>query len=92
MPVQLGTDYPQKDFSFFKTIVENVIGKMWGKMDEMMMNRFIHQLEWVQLACGERLYQQGAPGDCMHILISGRLKVMLQTDTERITLGEVSAG
>lgn len=74
------------------TIVQNVLGKIWGTIDENLIDHFVHQLEWTQLNSGECLYEQHEQGDCMHIIISGRLKVIKQTDQGRITLGEISSG
>ena len=78
--------------AIFHTIVQNVLGKIWGTIDESLIDHFINQLEWTQLQSGDCLYQQNEVGDCMHIIISGRLKVIKQTEKGKITLGEISSG
>ena len=75
-----------------KLMVQNVLGNIWGSLDEPLLDQFMHQLEWSQLACGDCLYQQNDAGDCKHILVSGRLKVIKETEKGMRTLGEISAG
>lgn len=41
-------------------------------------------LEWVSLRSGETLIRQGDPGDCLYVVISGRLRVVLEQDGEEM--------
>ena len=83
---------PTPNHLILNTIVQNVLGKIWGTIDESLIDHFVNQLEWTQLKSGDCLYEQNELGDCMHIIISGRLKVIKKTEKGRITLGEISSG
>ena len=83
---------PTPNHLILNTIVQNVLGKIWGTIDESLIDHFVNQLEWTQLKSGDCLYEQNELGDCMHIIISGRLKVIKKTEKGSITLGEISSG
>ena len=72
--------------------MRNVLSDIWGDIDEDLADMFIHKLEWTKLRHGECLYKAGDKGDCMHILISGRLKAIKEDDASQIVLGEISCG
>ena len=41
----------------------------------------MHQhLQWLELAGGEVLMEQGAPGDSAYLCVSGRLRVYVRND------------
>lgn len=50
------------------------------------------RFRWVRLERGEKLFSQGDPGDALYILVSGRLRVELQTDSGPRVVGEVVPG
>ncbi len=83
---------PTPNHLILNTIVQNVLGKIWGTIDESLIDQFVNQLEWTQLKSGDCLYEQNELGDCMHIIISGRLKVIKNAEKGQITLGEISSG
>lgn len=83
---------PAPNHLILNTIVQNVLGKIWGTIDESLIDQFVNQLEWTQLKSGDCLYEQNEQGDCMHIIISGRLKVIKNSEKGQVTLGEISSG
>lgn len=50
------------------------------------------RFRWVQLERGETLFSQGDPGDALYVLVSGRLRVELETDSGPRVVGEVAPG
>ena len=57
----------------------------------------VHDLEteltWVTLRSGETLIRQGDPGDCLYVVISGRLRIVLERDGAEVrTVREVGRG
>ena len=78
--------------TYLQHIVSDVLSKHWDLPSTSVTEEFLQTLEWERLACGDRLYEQGEHGDCMHILLSGRLKVIRQRGAETTTLGEISSG
>lgn len=67
--------------------------EMFGGLDEAVLRDVEAELEWLLLPGGETLIKQGEPGDCMYILIHGRLHVAVERDggAEDI-VGEVGRG
>ena len=53
-----------------------IFPKLFGKLDETAYAHIEKNIEWVHLKRGEILCQQGDPGDCIYIIISGRLRAI----------------
>ena len=53
--------------------LQRVLKDMLGELDDSTLSRIEGDLEWVELRSGETLFHQGDPGDCMYIVVSGRL-------------------
>ncbi|MGH6628640.1 MAG: cyclic nucleotide-binding domain-containing protein, partial [Burkholderiales bacterium] len=53
--------------------LQSVLKDMLGELDDSTLRRIEGDLEWVELRSGEALFRQGDPGDCMYIVVSGRL-------------------
>ncbi len=51
-----------------------------GDMDPAALDLLRAQLEWVEVAAGQTLMQQGDPGDSMYLSISGRLRAYVRDD------------
>ena len=66
---------------------------LFGGLDESILREFATRLEWLHLSSGETLMREGDPADCFYILISGRLRVVVQQEgNKEITVGEVGRG
>jgi NTE family protein len=56
--------------------------------DELML-----KLKWVEIRGGEVLFHQGEEGDSLYILVTGRMKALINADTEQEReVGEISQG
>jgi len=56
--------------------------RLLSELDEALLSDLEAQLTWVSLVSGETLVRQGDPGDCMYVIISGRLRVVQQRTGE----------
>jgi len=64
-----------------------------GRLDETILRDIISEMEWVSLARGEVLFQQGDTEDSMYILLNGRLRVVVERPGEgEQVLGEIGPG
>jgi lysophospholipid hydrolase len=54
--------------------------KLFGALDAAVLRDLEAELEWMTLISGETLIHQGDPGDCLYMVISGRLRVVLERD------------
>src|SRR5436190_11094262 len=62
-------------------------------LDEAMFEDLEAELEWISLAAEEVLVREGEVGDCLFILLSGRLRAFVQRDSrEEAAVGEISPG
>ena len=67
--------------------------RLLSDLDEALLNDLEAELTWVSLVSGETLVRQGDPGDCMYIIISGRLRVIQQrADQTQHILRELGRG
>src|SRR4051812_24164840 len=51
---------------------------LFRTLDAAVLADLEAELEWVTLTSGETLIRQGDPGDCLYVVISGRLRVVLE--------------
>jgi len=70
-----------------------ILPRLFGKLDETAYAHIEKNIEWVHLKRGEILCRQGEPGDCIYIIISGRLRAVKDPGSpdERI-LNDVGRG
>ncbi|MEM8526146.1 MAG: cyclic nucleotide-binding and patatin-like phospholipase domain-containing protein [Bacteroidota bacterium] len=80
------------DAANIRPLLKEVLRQNWGDLENLLVEQVIHHLEWETLSCGELLYREGDVGDCMHILISGRLKAFRNHTGQQMALGEISTG
>ena len=65
---------------------------LFATLDEMTRLELAEQLEPVHAAAGDVVIAQGDPGDCLYLVLSGRLRVSVAADgTERV-LHDLSRG
>ncbi len=71
----------------------NILSNLFGEMDVQALHALQAKLEWHYLSNGDMLFRQGDPGDALFIVISGRLKVVIEeTDGNERTVGEIEPG
>jgi len=64
----------------------------FGDLDAATLEQLCAQLEWVELAGGDVLMEQGQPGDAMYISVSGRLRVYVHDEGRPRMVRELSRG
>ena len=74
-------------------LLQRLLQSCFGELDEPTLRLVREHLEWVELAGGQALMEQGEPGDSLYISVSGRLRAYerLPDGTERL-LREMSRG
>lgn len=66
---------------------------IFGEFNEEFLNVLEPLLEWVEVAGGETLFEQGDHGDTLYFVQSGRLRAYAANDDGRpVALGEISRG
>jgi len=64
-----------------------------AKLDADGFDRIYEELEWLRLSPGAVLFEQGAPGDSLFILVSGRLGASVSAPGKPTRLvGEINSG
>lgn len=67
--------------------------QIFGALDPAVLRALEAELAWVTLRSGETLIRQGDPGDCLYVVISGRLRIVLERDGVEVrTVREVGRG
>jgi lysophospholipid hydrolase len=100
---RLARDCPTAAESFYQTLQEQVRRRrlrsalqstqVFGALDRAVLRALETELTWVTLRSGETLIRQGDPGDCLYVVISGRLRIVLERDGEEVrTVREVGRG
>ena len=57
-------------------------------MDDVALNRLFNSLEHIHMVTGETLFKEGDVGDSLYIIASGRMRVEIEQNGERIVLAE----
>lgn len=66
---------------------------LFTALDESALQAVAAELEWVHLPGGETLFRQGETGDCLYIVLSGRLRtIVTHDDGSEDIVGEVGRG
>jgi NTE family protein/lysophospholipid hydrolase len=67
--------------------------KLFGLLDESQLDYIKKHAEWIHLNRGEILCRQGDPGDCLYIVISGKVQIVREEeDHEKKKLNEAGRG
>lgn len=73
--------------------LEGALAELLGTDDPEALHEVQDLLRWVRLPRGEVLYRQGEPALDLHIVASGRLRVLAENDRgESAVVGEISRG
>ena len=65
---------------------------LFGTLEESVLRALESALELVTLRGGETLFQQGELGDSLYVVISGRLRVVVEVDGEERAVAELGHG
>ncbi len=67
--------------------------ELFGTLDETDLKKLEAGLQWMRVSGGETLFYQGELGDCLYVVVSGRLRVLHENPgmAERV-LGEAGKG
>ena len=63
-----------------------------GLLDEAAIQAVRERLDWVEVAGGETLIQQGETGEALYLLVSGRLRVYIEDSGTRRIVREIARG
>ena len=70
-----------------------VLPQILGPFDTTALQEIEERVEWVPLRGGDVLCRQGDAGDCLYILVSGRLRIVAEDDSGNTrVLNEVAPG
>lgn len=79
--------------NFPDDVLRQHLQTMLSDIDPAAMDLLHRNLEWVELAAGEVLMDQGGPGDSMYLSISGRLRASVRDqDGQERMVREMSRG
>ena len=70
-----------------------MLPKLFGPIDDEVFTSILPLLEWVELNGNSYLFRQGAEGDSLYLLVSGRLQAVVRNERGRgKVVGEISRG
>ncbi|MCB9643805.1 MAG: cyclic nucleotide-binding domain-containing protein [Myxococcales bacterium] len=93
--------YPSWVEMFSRTVLQRVqhnqlymvLARLFGGLREEVWRDVQARAKWVHLERGQRLFQQGDPGDGVFLVVSGRLRIEMLEDRGKIrSLGEIRRG
>lgn len=58
----------------YTDIMTDVLTRLCGELDEATMKALLSHVEPVRIPAGGILYRQGEAGDCLHVVLTGRLQ------------------
>lgn len=61
----------------YKDIVAEALTRLCGRLDDGTMASLLSRTELVRIQVGDTLYRQGEVGDCLHVVLTGRLQVLV---------------
>lgn len=77
---------------FHRELLKKVLTRLFGVLEEDQFNSIEPYFQWIQLPGGEVLMQEGDVGDSSYILITGRLRAVIQGGLDLRVIGEISEG
>ncbi len=73
--------------------LRKLLPNLFGTLDKTELNYIEKHSEWVHLCRGEVLCRQGDPGDCLYIVVNGRLQAVKEDEHHNKTvLGTIGRG
>jgi NTE family protein/lysophospholipid hydrolase len=71
----------------------DMLPRLFGALDEQVVSDIERSIEWQRLGGGEVLFRQGDPGDSLYVVMSGRLRAVVQgPDGSPRAVGDVTRG
>ncbi len=71
----------------------SLLPDLFGEMNEKMYRDIESNAEWIHLGRGNVLFRQGDPGDCLFILVHGRLQAVVEDKFgKKRVIGEIARG
>ena len=70
----------------------DILLKIFGNLDESQIKKVFNNTQIHELEVGEYLFKQGDTENSLYIVLSGRLRVILQNDNGNQILGDISTG
>ena len=64
-------------------LLHRLLQSCFGDLDAATLALLRSQLEWIELAGGQTLIEQGEPGDSMYVSVSGRLRAYVRDEEGR---------
>ena len=66
---------------------------LFGTLDSEALEKLVAQMERVNVVGGETLLNEGEPGDCLYVVASGRLAVLVRDATgAEVSVAEIARG
>lgn len=59
----------------YQNMVRETLDRLCGVLDDATATRLLARARMVRIRAGDLLYRQGEPGDCLHVVLTGRLEV-----------------
>lgn len=73
--------------------LKDSLRNLFHNLDEAAQNKIISRVHWVEVERGEALFNQGQEGDSLYILVTGRMKAIVDMHTgQEREAGEISQG
>lgn len=76
----------------FRVAIEHAIGQLCGDLGPGVAERLFAQVELVDLPVGATLYRQGELGDCLHVVLTGRLLVSVREGADERVVARPQPG
>jgi NTE family protein len=66
---------PTDNSDSYKDMVAEALTRLCGRLDDATLATLMARTERVRIQVGDTLYRQGEAGDCLHVVLTGRLQV-----------------
>jgi CRP-like cAMP-binding protein len=71
----------------------SALAQFTGDLDRTVLEMLEGEVQWTTLPRGALLMKQGQPGDCLYLVVSGRLRVFAQRDDgSEVRIAEIGPG
>jgi predicted acylesterase/phospholipase RssA/CRP-like cAMP-binding protein len=75
----LAQSIPSDGSGSYADMVSDALTRLCGTLDEDSMATLLSRTALVRIRVGDTLYRQGEAGECLHIVLTGRLQVRVAT-------------
>jgi predicted acylesterase/phospholipase RssA/CRP-like cAMP-binding protein len=66
---------PTDNSDSYKDMVAEALTRLCGRLDDTTLATLLARTERVRIQVGDTLYRQGEAGNCLHVVLTGRLQV-----------------